>query len=452
MNKLTIIENLKKICLNTKPLTPEFFKEHKYSKMWMREGITIFLSQEDMADYYSILKELLLEPDIARSFSIEDIEKEVELIISRTLKLKEEERELQLQKEVGGLIQNFYTKIDEWTFILPIENLKLRTKALTIGEVRLFIFSKYQRSKWLREQKYILEHNPHYKDNVKFKRDLTKKFKEQNLNPLLGWTCAKIKIKGTNSGAKQVAIKKADLALSCIKLYSYSNDGFYKRYFGIKGEILPPSIRSILSQKDGHHHISPSLERTGYLDTFELDTHRLNFMYQNGFNKLKNILNKKNKTNLEQRILNTVYWYSKAFDIPEVKKVDDKKVPNQESEEVEYFNLGDKFLKLTIALECLLIFGKENKTYNLKTRSSYLLSDKKDERARIQKYMQKAYDTRCNIVHEGGYIVSKRETDAFMNFVQSVIIVLIKFKDKWKLKTNEDFYQWCEKNRLRDRL
>lgn len=103
-------------------------------------------------------------------------------------------------------------------------------------------------------------------------------------------------------------------------------------------------------------------------------------------------------------------------------------------------------------MECLLIFGKETKAFNLKIRSSYLLSDNKDVRQKIQKYMQQIYETRSKIVHEGGYVVSKRETDAFMNIVQSIIMGLIKFKDKWRIKTNEDLYQWFEKNRLNDRI
>lgn len=307
MNKATIVENLKKICLSTKPLTPELLKEYKYSEMWMREGITVFLSQGDIEYYYSILKEILREPNIARSFSIDDIEKEVQGIIFRILKLKTMEKETQIQKEVDNIIKNLNAKIDEWTFILPIENLKLMRKYLTIGEVKFFVFSKYQYSKWLREYKYILDNNKHYKDKNNFKKEDIKKFRERLLNPLLNSTCAKIKVKGTNSGAKQVAIKKVDLALSCIKLYSYPNDSFYKRYFGIKGEIIPPNIRPILSQKEGQHHLNPSLESTGYAYSFELDTDRLNFMYKNGFNKLKDVLNKKNKTDLEQRIINTIY-------------------------------------------------------------------------------------------------------------------------------------------------
>lgn len=452
MNKDKLVENLKKICLNTKPLSLESLKKHKHSKMWMRGGITVFLSQEDIKYYYSIIQEILLDPNISRSFSIADIEKEIEGIISRTLKLKEKNRESQLQKEVDNLIKNLNAKIDEWVFILPIENLKLSKRSITIDGIKLFTFSKYHYYKWLREYKYILDNNPHYTNNTTFKAKAIKNFKDHYLNHLLNETCAKVKVKGTNEGAKQVAIKKIDLVLSCIKLYSYSNDSFYKRYFGIRGEIIPSNIRAILSQKEGEHHLNPSSERTGYLYPFELDKNRLDFMFKNGFNKLKRILNKKDKSDLDKRLLNTIYWYSKAFDIPEVKQVDDTRARTSKSEEVEYFNLGDKFLKLTIALECLLIFDKERKAFNLKTRASYLLTDKKEHRCRLQKYMQKAYATRCNIVHEGSFVVSKRETNEFMNIVQSIIIVLILFKDKWRIKTNEDLYQWFEKNRLSDRL
>ena len=453
MDKNKLIENLKKICLDTKPLTPNFFKERKFSKMWMRKEISVFLNQEDLKPYYDILKEIVLDPNIAQNFSLKDIENQVQEVISNVLKLATNELKTnKITEEVDNLIKNLESKIEDWIFILPIENLKLIRRTINIGDVKLFTFTKNQYSKHLKNYKLILNNNEHYKNNKKFKDDAINNFKKYFLNNLINWTCAEVKVKGTNEGAKQVAIKKTDLALSAIKLYNYSNDDFYKRYFGIKGEIIPPNNRQIISLKVNQHHLNTSLEKIGYMYPFELDKQRLKFMFKNGFKKLALLYNKKKKTDLDQRIINSVYWYSKAFDVPEVKKVDDGKVKTQPTEEVEYFNLGDKFLKLTIALECLLIFGKENKAYNLKTRSSYLLEDRKEQRIELQKYMQKAYETRSSIVHEGGYGVSKKETNAFMNYVQSVIIVLIKFKERWRLKTNEDLYQWFEKNRLNDRL
>lgn len=178
-------------------------------------------------------------------------------------------------------------------------------------------------------------------------------------------------------------------------------------------------------------------------------------MKELGLNIILGIERKDNKADLEKRLLNSILWYSKAFDIPVVREVKDatsRPGSSTQSEENEFFSLGDKFLKLIVALECLLIFGRENKRDNISKRSSYILTDSYDERVKKQRYFKKAYDIRSKIVHEGGYIVSQEETLKLMNYVQCIIIRFIRFKNRWKIKTNEDFYQWLEKNRLQDRL
>ena len=226
-------------------------------------------------------------------------------------------------------------------------------------------------------------------------------------------------------------------------------------YFGLKGEIVPRSIRSIIRERKDKQSFNPSRETIGYLFPFKLDKTRLNFMRKNGFNKLKTIIVKKKQTDVEKRLINSILWYSKACDIPDIKKVEERKPFSKkdraDNEEIEFFNLSDRFLKLMISLECLLIFGRENKRVSLATRSSYVLTDNKEQRKRLQDYVKKRYDTRSKIVHEGSFVASKTETNGFMNYVQSVIISLLIKKDVWRLNTDEDLYQWFEKNRLRDR-
>ncbi len=65
--------------------------------------------------------------------------------------------------------------------------------------------------------------------------------------------------------------------------------------------------------------------------------------------------------------------------------------------------------------------------------------------------LQNAYNIRSKMVHEGDYSVTQGEAIELMNLVQHIILTLIKFIGRWKIKTNEDLYQWLEKNRLRDR-
>ena len=452
MNKDKITENLKNICLNVQLKTNATFNVHKYSKMWLREGISVFLSEEGMSYYSDIIKEIITERSIAQNFSIADIEKSVQEIISRVFKLKTKKaKENKIVKEVNNLISELNKKIEQWEFIIPIENMDIVSRRFKIGEVELIKFTKYQYNKELNEYKRIINANKHYKNKIAEKNKFIQQFRDYNLDPLFNNTCAKLKVKGTHSGAKQSALKKIDFELSLIKLYGYYNDSSKRMYFGIKGEIIPYIIRTIIGKKTNGKGIYPTLEKTGCLGKFVLGSARKTFMKKDGFDKIRKLITKNNKTDFDNKLLNAIFWYSKAYDIPETKNVEDKKAITRSYEEVEYFNLGDKYLKLMIAMECLLVIGKEGKSQNIKNRSSYILTDDKEQRKKLQKYMQKAYETRSKIVHDGSYIISKAETLSFMNYVQSTIIVLIKSKDLWRIKTNEDFYQWCEMNRLKDR-
>ena len=454
MNKQFIIDYLKKICFNPKPLSSRPFT-HEHLKIWTREGITVFLDKNELQNYNEILKEIITDPAIYQGFSMKDIEKSVQEIISRVLRTKPEGRENKIIQEVDSLVANLNRRVHDWIIVVPLENIELVNRQFKVGDVLLLRFTRYQANRYLSELKSILNRNPNYRDKIGVRRKFIESVKKHNIDPLIDWTCAKVKVRGTLKGAQQVAIRKIETALSCIKLYSYFGDISSGIYFGLKGEIVPRSIRSIIRERKDKQSFNPSREAIGYLFPFKLDETRLNFMRKNGFNKLKTIIVKKKQTDVEKRLINSILWYSKACDIPDIKKVEERKPFSKktkaDNEEIEFFNLSDRFLKLMISLECLLIFGRENKRVNLATRSSYILTDNKEQRKRLQDYVKKRYDTRSKIVHEGSFVASKTETNGFMNYVQSVIISLLIKKDVWRLNTDEDLYQWFEKNRLRDR-
>ena len=189
----------------------------------------------------------------------------------------------------------------------------------------------------MKKYKDIIYSNITYKNNAVLKKRLVEQFKKNTLNSLLGSTCSKIVVKGTYNGAKELAIKKTDFELSLIKLYGYYNDSSNRMCFGIKGETISTTFRTILGNKLDGTDNRPSYESVGNLMPFTLGKRRRNFMNKNYFEKAKKLI-KENDIEFNKRILNAVYWYSKAYDIPETKKVEDKKARTGSLEEVEYFN------------------------------------------------------------------------------------------------------------------
>jgi len=454
MDNQIIINKLKHICFKKKKFSAQNFQEI-YSRIWTKKGFTVFLEKDESAIFNEIVKEVFSDPIIHQNYSMNDVEKSVQEIISKVLKEPRKNREEKIKNEVDLFLQSLISNINDWAFIFPIENLKLSIRQLKINDVILYRFNRYRAKKYLEMVRSNLDQNKYYENKDNVKSQLINQIRKYAVFPLLNRTCAEIRVKGTQDGARQKALRKLDFALSSIKLFTHVSNLSLKSYFGLSGEIIPSNIRSILGYKSDKTEFHPRTERTGFLFPYELDKEKTKIMKKYGLNIILGIERETDKTDLETRLLNSILWYSKAYDIPVVREAKDARLKSgnsKQSEESEFFSLGDKFLKLIVALECLLIFGRENKRDNISKRSSYILTYSYNERAKIQKYLKEAYDIRSKIVHEGGYAVSQSETLKLMYYIQQVIITFIRFKNKWKIKTNEDFYQWLEKNRLQDRL
>lgn len=454
MDKNKIIGKLKHICFKETKFSAQDLQD-RYSRIWTKEGIAVYLEKDEALIFNEIVKEVFSDPIIHQNYSVNDVEKSVQEIISMVLKEPRKKREEKIKKEVDSFLQSLGANINDWIFIFPIENLKLSIRQLKINDVILYRFNIYRAKKYLEMVRHNLGQNKYYKNKDNEKKQLINQIRKYTVYPLLNYTCAEIGVKGTLDGARQKALRKSDFALSFIKLFAHVSNLSLKSYFGLSGEIIPSNIRSILGYKSDKTEFHPRTERTGFLFPYELDNEKIKIMKKYGLNIILDIERKNDKTDLETRLLNSILWYSKAYDVPVVRETKGPRLKSGDSkpsEESEFFSLGDKFLKLIVALECLLIFGRENKRDNISKRSSYILTDSYDERAKIQKYLKEAYDIRSKIVHEGGYAVSKTETLKLMYYVQQVTITFTRFKNKRKIKTNEDFYQWLEKNRLQDRL
>jgi hypothetical protein len=359
-------------------------------------------------------------------------------------------REEKIKEEIDAFLQDLHSKISEWIFIFPIENLKLSVKQLKLNDVKFFNFTKYHENNYLKSLQANLKQNPHYRNNEEFIKSYLNQIKEKFFKPFTNiMTRAEIKVHGTLKGAEQKALRKLDLTLGIIKLFTRISSFSLKNYFGLHGELIPHSIRGSLNYKSDKTEFNPKLEKTGYLYPFDLNKEDIKSMKKYGLRKILEMERKDNKTDLEKRILNSLIWFSKAYDVPICRKSGSQQ--SQNYTDTEYYNLGDKYLKLMIALECLLIFGMENKKDNLSKRCSYIITDSLEERQRIQNYIKNAYNIRSKIVHDGEYLVTQDEASELMIFVQHLILTLIKFTGRWKIKTTEDLYQWLEKNRLRDR-
>lgn|SRR4030043_1173930 len=445
MDKTKIIKGLEFIC-SSKSLSNKPEELESYS-WWNKEGISVFLSGEEYKEFQKIIDVILSSIEIKNNFQRKDIEDSLKKVISKVLKEKsDKERKSKIREEVDNFIKEIKGEIKDWIFLIPIENLELDKHSIKMGDILFQKMTQNKITKLHKEHERIIFTLKNLNDEGKKKfADEEKKRKE---GYFLGKVYAKVESSGTFSTAKYIAIQKTNAILSILKLFTGNSETYSsKKYFGIEGEIIPIRNRMIYGFRKDKQNITPSYEKVGYLFSFDLSKERRKIMNSNGFRKVINIYKKINWTDLDERIFNAIYWFSKAYDVPIAKEDIIKGKGQLESNQ---FNFSDKFLKLMIILESLLIFGRESKTFNIKNRGSYLLEDNPQKRDLIKKQLGYLYDLRSEIVHEGSIKLSLKDLNTLSVYAQSIIISLIKNKSKWKLKNKKDLYIWFEKKRLEE--
>ena len=438
-------DHLLKICNETKELDPKSFKN--FRRMWFRRDISVFLDDTDIKEFNKAMDKIREDEFIRYNFTEKFIESKLEEIISEAFKLPQNKREQFIKNELQQLKSYLKKEINEWFFIVPIENLSVKRK-FSVGDVVFYKINRYRKRKLKNLMEKIIKDNKNY--TKKQKKEFLKTQEKYIINPLEGVTCAEVKVRGVIDSAQQTVLHKIRLALSILKLYSYYNDDSYKRYFGIVGEVIRHTDRVIIRYPEDQKNINPLFEKVGYLFEYELDKNRIKFMKKNGFDKLNKILKKQNPTEFESRLLTSIYWFGKAMNIQvthDKQAIYEKK--KKKHENLEYFSIGERFLKLFISLECLLIFDEnEPITNNISERCALLLVKKYEDRKKIKNKIKDLYKLRSKIVHHGEVFIPKNDLVYLTDIVQAVIITLIKLKDKFNFRTKEDLREYFERVKL----
>lgn len=260
-----------------------------------------------------------------------------------------------------------------------------------------------------------------------------------------GNTYAEVKATGVQDYAYSLALYKVRLALNIIKLFSRPD----YCVFGLVGESLDLIYRTSVLVTDSKE---PRLRRelVGGHPEYFLNKQVLDFMEEHGLNELNNILKKESKlTEYENRLLTGIYWYGEAVSvIASDEKVGDGKRTNS-IENFEFFNRGEKLLKLFTALESVLIFSdKEQITQNIAERTAMIIAEDYENRLNIKKRLIKIYNDRSKTVHQGLTYVSKNDLSWLTDCVRGVLFRLIELKTENEFNNKEELRTYIEKHKL----
>lgn len=313
-------------------------------------------------------------------------------ILTKILKLLKEEKIIEEElkdhaKIIFKEIVNEYESFsEEFKVITPLTGIRLQNDKFELGNVVL----KEMNEKYIEEiieniENIVLQGNSNEQKNEGFIK-LTRK----KLNKLKGIVCSEYIIEAEPLKAKE---KAEEETLIILDLLRYSIPSLYNDntvFIGLQGEIGNSRITPIISTDKTSFKMYS--EKVDNKRNYQIDDETIEYLEEIGVFKLSELFKKNDNdlTDFENTLLRSVQWFS--------------------SVEKQY-NIGNKFLSLTVSLETLLTPKVGIPISNsLAEGIAFLLYSDKDERKRVKKRVKELYGLRSDVFHGiGDEIISHND-------------------------------------------
>lgn len=423
-------------CLEAADIAAHENRDDTYFRIKLPPGYSFPVNKEINEHITDALDEISRSEPVKTNLPEKYIREEVENILMLVFNQPKDQRNNILNDyltEFREIIKKkLKDEIKDYKFTLHVNRLLLE-EDIVIGEVS---FYKYDENKG----------NEINSDEIEKEYSFLRNMMGGPANFLKeGDTYAEVNATGVQDYAYSLALYKMRLALNIIKLFLRPD----YCVFGLVGESLDLIYRTSVLVTDSKE---PRLRRelVGGHPEYFLNKKVLDFMEEHGLNELNNILKKESKlTEYENRLLTGIYWYGEAVSvIASDEKVGDGKRTNS-IENLEFFNRGEKLLKLFTALESVLIFSDtEQITQNIAERAAMIIAADYENRVNIKKRLIKIYNDRSKTVHQGLTYVSKNDLSWLTDCVRRVLFRLIELKTENEFDNKEELRNYIEKHKL----
>ncbi|MCK9151550.1 HEPN domain-containing protein [Methanobacterium alcaliphilum] len=427
-------EYLWEICKSDEIVDNEFLK-NKMLTYWYRNGIAIYLDAKNIKSLRNAINEVRKDETVKFNFLEKHVEDKLKDIISNCHKLPLNERSNLIDNELELFRSELKKEINEWVFWIPIDNLNLLTdNPFSVGNVKFFRLD-HTKAEEITEKIKISNTN-----DERFKTHINNHY----INPNIDKIFAEVKVRGVKKYARENGMNQIRMAINVLRLYAHSNQNF-----GIRGEITPRFYRkSFEFTADYEKKVFPN-ELIGSVKEFLLNDNLIEFMKNNGFDRLDLMLKTRKPTFFETRILTAIYWFGEAMgtEIFEKEIYEQKK---KHHENLEYFKIGEKYIKLSTALESILTFEQyEPIKLNIAERTAFIIGKNYRQRKIIINILKELYDVRSNITHNGYVFVSKSDLQELIYVFRNVIIALLELDKKYKFKSKESITDFFDRLKLK---
>ena len=234
--------------------------------------------------------------------------------------------------------------------------------------------------------------------------------------------------------AKYVALKELGITINVINFlgrqipyntYGHCNSS----YLFLPGEKHWEVVYTPVVEKGGKAYCGFGSKVVGPISDFSFKTlQEADISKCLEFERIKTLLEKKNKNRLEQRLISAMNWSGQAF--------------VEENKELA-------FLFSAISLEALILFenNRNELAERLSTRVAQLLGKNLNARKNIKKKVKELYETRSDIVHDGKYQVTNAELSLMINFAQNCILRILR-DDPFKTMNEKELLDWFDNQSL----
>jgi len=135
-SKSKIKDSLLFICINQKA------RNGKIVRTWTRNKFSVDLTLIGEIKFAEAIREIFKNQLFQVNYTVKEIERQVEDIISRTLQLPKLQRENGIRTEIVTLFALLSRQIKDYYFLIPISNLKINRKFRIHGKIGYFL-NKY---------------------------------------------------------------------------------------------------------------------------------------------------------------------------------------------------------------------------------------------------------------------------------------------------------------------
>lgn len=417
-------------CLNTAALAEKEKREDTKYILKVPPGLHFPINREIEELKIIIIREIAKEDPVKTNLPKKYIKEEVENTLFVVYNQPEAQRQDFLNKELLKLNEKIKNKLDEemkdHTFTLHIDKLFLE-EDFTIGNVSFYKLDESKAEEINAEE--IEKHHAFVQSIMGGSSPLLK----------MGDTYAEVTTHGVQDYAYSLALYNIRLAMNVIKLFLDPEDCI----FGLDGETVSRMHRKSFLSIDGKGPFTRA-ELVGGIPDYFLSKKDLEFMGEHGLDEISKII-QEDPSEYDKRLLTGIYWFGEAVSIiTSNKDVGDGK-RDTEIENFEFFNRGEKLLKLFTALESVFNFSKEEQiTRNISERTAMILEDEYDKRIDIRKRIIRIYDDRSIAVHQGVTYVNEEDLSWLTGCVRGVLYKLIEFKKEHGFDSSKELCEYIE--------